>query len=218
MPAVPLDFNKGGAALLSNTSQCERSDVLTMGSRPFVPIAALRKQRARKQGQATPHTQFPPKLFSFGQFGIERVSHRFARSFRFGNIAVVVALKFFQRVPVFRCSIQIPLRDISQIGAGFFLSVKSPLNLYFRQCRRRRPLQRSSDGYGSQANPAGEYNVGQKSMQTHSPHLCPTAMPWGLLTINFTMVRKEGFEPPRPFGHKILSLARLPVPPLPQWS
>ncbi|SRR6266446_146053 len=30
------------------------------------------------------------------------------------------------------------------------------------------------------------------------------------------MVRKEGFEPPRPFGHKILSLARLPVPPLPQ--
>jgi hypothetical protein len=28
-------------------------------------------------------------------------------------------------------------------------------------------------------------------------------------------VRKEGFEPPRPFGHKILSLARLPVPPLP---
>ena len=31
------------------------------------------------------------------------------------------------------------------------------------------------------------------------------------------VVRKEGFEPPRPFGHKILSLARLPVPPLPQW-
>src|SRR5438132_1011197 len=32
------------------------------------------------------------------------------------------------------------------------------------------------------------------------------------------LVRKEGFEPPRPFGHKILSLARLPVPALPQWS
>src|SRR5207248_2887026 len=30
------------------------------------------------------------------------------------------------------------------------------------------------------------------------------------------LVRKEGFEPPRPFGHKILSLARLPVPPLPR--
>jgi hypothetical protein len=29
------------------------------------------------------------------------------------------------------------------------------------------------------------------------------------------LVRKEGFEPPRPFGHKILSLARLPIPPLP---
>ena len=33
---------------------------------------------------------------------------------------------------------------------------------------------------------------------------------------NEGLVRKEGFEPPRPFGHKILSLARLPVPPLPQ--
>src|SRR5579859_4792916 len=32
---------------------------------------------------------------------------------------------------------------------------------------------------------------------------------------NGGLVRKEGFEPPRPFGHKILSLARLPVPPLP---
>jgi hypothetical protein len=30
------------------------------------------------------------------------------------------------------------------------------------------------------------------------------------------LVRERGLEPPRPFGHKILSLARLPVPPLPQ--
>jgi hypothetical protein len=29
------------------------------------------------------------------------------------------------------------------------------------------------------------------------------------------LVRERGLEPPRPFGHKILSLARLPVPPLP---
>ena len=29
-------------------------------------------------------------------------------------------------------------------------------------------------------------------------------------------MRERGLEPPRPFGHKILSLARLPVPPLPQ--
>src|SRR5690349_4575119 len=36
-------------------------------------------------------------------------------------------------------------------------------------------------------------------------------------SLRIQMVRKEGFEPPRPFGHKILSLARLPVPPLPQW-
>jgi hypothetical protein len=30
-------------------------------------------------------------------------------------------------------------------------------------------------------------------------------------------LRKEGFEPPRPFGHRILSPARLPVPPLPHF-
>jgi hypothetical protein len=29
------------------------------------------------------------------------------------------------------------------------------------------------------------------------------------------LVRERGFEPPRFLGHKILSLARLPVPPLP---
>jgi hypothetical protein len=29
------------------------------------------------------------------------------------------------------------------------------------------------------------------------------------------MVRAEGFEPPRPFGHQLLRLARLPVPPRP---
>ena len=28
------------------------------------------------------------------------------------------------------------------------------------------------------------------------------------------VVRKEGLEPPYPFGYQILSLARLPVPPL----
>ena len=37
----------------------------------------------------------------------------------------------------------------------------------------------------------------------------------GLKLKGENLVRKEGFEPPRPFGHKILSLARLPVPPLP---
>src|SRR2546430_17444640 len=39
----------------------------------------------------------------------------------------------------------------------------------------------------------------------------------GYLAFGKVLVRKEGFDPPRPFGHKILSLARLPVPPLPQW-
>src|SRR2546428_7487722 len=30
------------------------------------------------------------------------------------------------------------------------------------------------------------------------------------------LVRKGGLEPPRPCGHKLLRLARLPIPPLPQ--
>jgi len=33
--------------------------------------------------------------------------------------------------------------------------------------------------------------------------------------IEFRLVRKRGLEPPRPCGHKLLRLARLPVPPLP---
>ena len=30
------------------------------------------------------------------------------------------------------------------------------------------------------------------------------------------LVRKGGLEPPRPYGHKLLRLTRLPIPPLPQ--
>ena len=29
------------------------------------------------------------------------------------------------------------------------------------------------------------------------------------------LVRKEGLEPSRPYGHKLLRLTRLPIPPLP---
>jgi hypothetical protein len=37
------------------------------------------------------------------------------------------------------------------------------------------------------------------------------------LSLLESLVRETGVEPARPFGHKILSLARLPVPPLPRW-
>ncbi len=47
--------------------------------------------------------------------------------------------------------------------------------------------------------------------------LRPAALAQGKISSEEILVRKEGVEPPRPFGHKILSLARLPVPPLPQW-
>ena len=32
------------------------------------------------------------------------------------------------------------------------------------------------------------------------------------------LVRKKGLEPLRPFGHQLLRLARLPIPPLPHWT
>src|ERR1700689_48497 len=31
-------------------------------------------------------------------------------------------------------------------------------------------------------------------------------------------LRKKGLEPLRPFGHQLLRLARLPIPPLPRWN
>src|SRR6202167_6666996 len=32
------------------------------------------------------------------------------------------------------------------------------------------------------------------------------------------VMRKKGLEPLRPFGHQLLRLARLPIPPLPRWN
>src|ERR1700691_448604 len=37
-------------------------------------------------------------------------------------------------------------------------------------------------------------------------------------TIIDGLVRKKGLEPLRPFGHQLLRLARLPIPPLPRWN
>src|SRR6185312_2332389 len=44
-------------------------------------------------------------------------------------------------------------------------------------------------------------------MSRHDRILCPCGLQ--------KLVRKGGFEPPRPFGHWTLNPARLPVPPLP---
>jgi integrase len=45
------------------------------------------------------------------------------------------------------------------------------------------------------------------------PQQEPAAKP--SVSSDLQVVRKRGFEPPRPCGHKLLRLARLPVPPLP---
>ncbi len=57
-----------------------------------------------------------------------------------------------------------------------------------------------------------------KPTRTHKP-LCPHPTlqrpPKTLACNELAGLRKRGFEPPRPCGHKLLRLARLPVPPLP---
>src|SRR5712691_9836334 len=58
---------------------------------------------------------------------------------------------------------------------------------------------------------ASEYPVvGRKSLSTRCAQ--------GKTFRREALVRKEGVEPPRPCGHRILSPARLPVPPLPHSS
>src|SRR5438874_6766523 len=44
---------------------------------------------------------------------------------------------------------------------------------------------------------------------------CVNVAPLRILNSTSILVRKGGVEPPRPRGHRILSPARLPIPPLP---
>src|SRR5436190_1166351 len=44
--------------------------------------------------------------------------------------------------------------------------------------------------------------------------MCPSPSNSWLSLPSRRLVRKGGVEPPRPYGHRILSPARLPVPPL----
>jgi len=67
----------------------------------LISIPALGKQCASKQGQATPHSEFPPKLFSFDFLEIESIPHGLARRLRFCNIPVIAALKLCHGLLVF---------------------------------------------------------------------------------------------------------------------
>jgi hypothetical protein len=75
---------------------------------------------------------------------------------------------------------QISLRETSKTGISLFLSIEGPLNLHFGHCVGRRPLQGGSYEYCCQPNPAGEYGVGQKSMQVHATHLRPATSSRGI--------------------------------------
>ena len=203
----------------------ELGSFLLMSRGSFLSIPPFSKQRARKKGQAPPHTELPPKLLSFRHLKVEFVRHGFAGSLSPGEGSLVVALKLVGCVRAVLAAAHVVRRGVRSTAASLFLRIESPLNLYISHGARDRPLHRRCDSYGRQTNPAGQHHICQKSMQVHASHLQHgTNIRKGVLlfkiwrkTYQKTMVRKEGFEPPRPFGHKILSLARLPVPPLPQW-
>jgi hypothetical protein len=97
--------------------------VLSMGRGSLVPVTALSKQRARKQGQATPNSEFPPELFSFEQFEDERVSHRFACGLRPRNGPFAAALKLLCQLLVFWRRLQIPFRPVGWTSTDFLLCV-----------------------------------------------------------------------------------------------
>jgi hypothetical protein len=96
---------------------------LSVGRGSLVPVTALSKQRAGKQGQATPNSEFPPELFSFEQFEVERVSHRFACSLRLRNGPFVGALKLLCQLLVFWRRLQTPFRPVGRTSTDFFLRV-----------------------------------------------------------------------------------------------
>src|SRR5215475_10286548 len=56
------------------------------------------------------------------------------------------------------------------------------------------------------------------SISAQTPRKRPETPPHFAGKYSNQLVRKGGLEPPSPFGHQILSLARLPIPPLSHWS
>ncbi len=59
-------------------------------------------------------------------------------------------------------------------------------------------------------------NRGGLKCESRRPTLVASATLNGLSSCNEHLVREGGLEPPRPFGHRNLNPARLPIPPLPQ--
>ena len=80
---------------------------------------------------------------------------------------------------------------------------------------RLRPVRYRVRGGPSSGGRAAGFPCGY--MSGHRYGFGGTPEEWvGLVTIGREMVREGGIEPPRAFAHKILSLARLPVSPLPR--
>jgi hypothetical protein len=59
-------------------------------------------------------------------------------------------------------------------------------------------------------------SIGESSLDVNSVQTCPRITFRMDFLIKIMMVRKKGLEPLRPFGHQLLRLARLPIPPLPR--
>jgi hypothetical protein len=65
---------------------------------------------------------------------------------------------------------------------------------------------------------AHKNQCGSRGFEPPTEHDCPKAIERRAVdgVRRPLSVRLRGFEPPRPFGHKLLRLARLPVPPQPR--
>ena len=141
---------------------------LFVGRRSFVRVPSFGEERACKQSQTAPDSEFPPESFSFDQFEVERISHRFAGRFGFYDGTFIAAMKLFRQLLILGRHMKFARRSGGQARASLSLCVECSLNLYFGQGARRRPLERCSDHHTGESNPKAEHCVRQESMQTHA--------------------------------------------------
>ena len=144
---------------------------LFVSRRSLLAIPSFGEQGACKQGQASPYSELPPKLFPFGGLKVESVPHGFAGRLRFRDRPVIIALSLRGEGAVIRGAGRVVGRGADHPGTGVFLRDEGSLNLHLCHGVCCGPLQRRSDSHGSQANPAGQHGVSQESMQIHSLRL-----------------------------------------------
>src|SRR5579862_8688164 len=115
-------------------------------------------------------------------------------------------------------------RRIAMLRIRFILFLPGALCCHESQ---RSPMNRSLIAVGHstpveevrQMVESGKNETRRRSVESKGSELRPlrlTSFAQGKIFWPEIFMRKEGFEPPRPLSHRILSPARLPVPPLPR--